>query len=97
MSNIVYFNKDGVETHRAIKSKGRPPKGAVKTEDGDFHIFPQDEVVKEGIFYIIQDEDGSIISKEPKGRGRSKPGYEKREDGNWYKTETMVLETPVKL
>lgn len=34
--------------------------------------------------YITTDAAGKIIGREPKGRGRGRPGWVQRDDGNWY-------------
>ena len=90
MANIIFFDKDGQETKREIKGKGRPPRGAVKTENGDFHVFPVEPQVT-GSFYIEVDDEGNETSRETKGRGRNRPDYEQREDGNWYRAKTSPV------
>jgi len=100
MSELIYQDEQGNEINRVTKTKGRPPKGAVRQENGDF-IVKAGSVVAAPRFspeYITVDEQGKEIEpRGSKGRGRAKPGFEKQTDGvfqgHWVKVvkaETVV-------
>jgi len=107
MSELIYQDEQGNETRRMTKGKGRPPKGAVKQEDGvekgNFIVKAGSEVSAPRMTpeYITTDESGNEIEPRTlKGRGRPKPNFVKQTDGpnmgHWVKVvkaETIV-ETP---
>ena len=84
MALMIWLDNNGDELHRETKGKGRPPRGAVRKEDGNFYICQKPEEDKT-IYYIVTNSQGQIVKRTPKGRGRPKPGFEKGLDGNWYK------------
>ncbi|MBT6049328.1 hypothetical protein HN803_04580 [candidate division WWE3 bacterium] len=95
MAELIYVDADGKETHRKIKGKGRPPKGSVKQDNGDFIVHPVEDIERQVVKYIDVNEGGDLLSTEDKGRGRPRPGYTKMTDGahvgNWVK----VISDPV--
>jgi len=105
MSELIYQDEQGNEINRVTKGKGRPPKGAVRQENGDFIIKAGTAVSEPRIVpeYITVDEQGKEIEpRTSKGRGRPKPGFEKQTDGDlqghWVKVvkaEVAVAETVV--
>jgi len=98
MTELIFVDEKGKEQRRETKGPGRPPRGAVKQEDGNFIVHPVEE--KFIPFYI--EPDGT---RTPKGRGRGRPGYEKitkgENAGHWMiaKTakakKTKQVEAPV--
>ena len=84
MALIIWQDGNGKELHKETKGNGRPPRGAVRKEDGHFYVEQKPEE-DQTIYYITQDSKGTILEKTPKGRGRPKPGFEKGIDRNWYK------------
>ena len=97
MAELIYVDENGAELRRETKGKGRPPRGAVKQENGDFLVAP---IVDETFHpeYLDVDAEGNVLSRSPKGRGRAKPGYEKQEggvlSGHWVKVVSDETETP---
>ena len=95
MAQLIYVDADGKETHREVKGRGRPPKGSVKQESGDFIVHPVEDIERQVVKYIDVNEGGDLLSTEDKGRGRPRPGYTKMTDGahvgNWVK----VISDPV--
>jgi len=104
MSELIYQDEQGNEIRRLTKGKGRPPKGSVRQENGDF-IVKAGSVVSEPRFspeYITVDDQGKELEPRiSKGRGRAKPGFEKQSDGpfqgHWVKVvkSETVVETKV--
>ena len=99
MSEVIYQDENGVETGRKVKGKGRPPKNSVLQPNGDLIVRvgtvvdgtpAEPRIVPE---YITIDAAGTA-TRSPKGRGRSKLGYTKMEDGpykgHWMKVEAVV-------
>lgn len=91
MAELIFFDAEGNEVERRAKTKGRPPKGSVKQDNGDFHVYPVKDVDSFKPEYVVLDESGNVISRQPKGRGRAKPNFSKMEDGefkgHWVKIE----------
>jgi hypothetical protein len=95
MSFIVWLDADGKEIRREKKQRGRPPKGSVKKEDGNFYVSPSNE--DETIYYIETDTKGKVLSKIPRGRGRPRPGFVKNPaDGHWYRSQKQTPEKAAK-
>lgn len=42
----VYVDANGNEINRKPVSRGRPPKGAVKQEDGNYRVPPKQSTIK---------------------------------------------------
>ena len=86
---LIFVDAKGKEISRKVKKQGRPPKGAVQNDDGNFIVPPAEEKF---IPKYVND-DGSMTAK---GRGRPKPGYVKATEGeyagHWVKAEVL---TPV--
>jgi len=91
MADIVWMDEDGNELKREKKGRGRPPKGSVKKDNGDFHILPGSTEIRFVPKYITIDSSGDVIEEADKGRGRPKPGFEKMDagdhKGHWVKKE----------
>lgn len=106
MSEVIYQDENGIETKRVVKGKGRPPKDAVRQENGDFIVrvgvvvpgAPKAEYIVPQ--YITVDATGTeLVPRTNKGRGRAKPGFTKMEDGpfkgHWVMTQTVApVEAP---
>jgi len=96
MATIIRFNAEGVEVERSEKGKGRPPRGAVKQANGDFHVHPiaPARFIPE---YITVGLDGEVLSRKVKGQGRPALGYVKQVDGpyagHWILSSTPVVKT----
>ena len=92
MAELIYVDENRTELRREVKGRGRPPKGSVKQEDGNFIVHP--EIERQVVEYIDVDEGGDVLNRENKGRGRPKIGYTKMTDGehvgHWVK---VVAET----
>ena len=99
MAELIYLDVDGKETHRKIKGKGRPPKGSVKQDNGDFIVHPVEVIERQVVKYIDVNEGGDVLSSEDKGRGRPKTGYTKMTDGehigHWVKVVVEAVEVGV--
>jgi hypothetical protein len=91
-SYYIERNEQGNELSRTPRGKGKP-RVNFEREDGGNYV----RVVKEGeelyssrgngpFFYMTLDSDTEqVLKKEPKGRGRTRAGFVKDADGNWYK------------
>ena len=91
MSQIIWVDEDGSELKRERKGRGRPPKGLVRRDDGNFYVVlgtMEDRFVSK---YITLDVDGKVVDESDRGRGRPKPGFEKMDSGehqgHWVRTE----------
>jgi len=95
MAELIYVDENGTELERKVKGRGRPPKGSIKQEDGNFIVHPVD-VKHQVVDYIDVNEGGDVVSRTEKGRGRSKPGYTKMTDGDhaghWVKVVAETVE-----
>ncbi len=95
MAELIYVDENGKELRREQKGRGRPPRGSVKQDDGNFIVNPVDSVERQVVEYIDVSEGGDVISRESKGRGRPRPGYTKQEDGehagHWVKVVTETV------
>jgi len=95
MAELIYVDENGTELRREVKGRGRPPKGSVKQEDGNFIVHPG--VERQVVEYIDVNEGGDVLSRQEKGRGRPKPDYTKMTDGkyagHWVKVvaETVTI------
>jgi len=81
MAELIYVDEDGTELRREAKGRGRPPKGSVKQEDGNFIVSPVEK--RQVVEYIDVNEGGDVLSRTEKGRGRPKPDYVKMPDGKY--------------
>lgn len=93
MATLVYFDVNGNETKREERTgRGRYPKNAKKQENGEIHIHPVNTVTKTVVEYVTVDSNGNVLSREPKTRGRTKPGFVFAEDGDnkghWVKVQS---------
>jgi len=98
MAELIYVDENGTELKREVKGRGRPPKGSVKQEDGNFIVHPVEEK-RQVVNYIDVNEGGDVISSESKGRGRSRPDYTLMTDGehvgHWVKVIADSVVEPV--
>ncbi|MBT7349187.1 hypothetical protein HN803_00105 [candidate division WWE3 bacterium] len=96
MAQLIYVDADGKETHREVKGRGRPPKGSVKQESGDFIVHPVEDIERQVVDYIDVNEGGDVLTRSSKGRGRPKNGYTKMTDGehvgHWVKIVSVDAE-----
>jgi len=99
MSEIIYFDSKGIEVKRTPKGRGRPPKGATKQPDGNWHVHQSESDTPKqtkNTFIVYVDEQGNEISRTKKGRGRPPKNSVHKPDGNFYVCEgsTRPIETP---
>lgn len=92
MAYIIWTDENGKEIHKEKKGKGRPPRGAIRGEDGNFYVKQQPDVDLKK-YYIVVDAKGNVLEKVQKSRGRAKPGFKRGQDGNWYKEEAAPVAT----
>ena len=96
MSKILYYDEDGNIASEEEKGKGRPPKGATKDENGNFHVHPQEE--PEQTMYVTISASGDV-TREVKGRGRNRTGYVLMTDGehkgHYVKDERTITSADV--
>jgi hypothetical protein len=97
MAELIYVDANGVETARIVKGRGRPPRGAVKQEDGNFIVHPVDEVERQVVKYIDVSEGGDVLRSEDKGRGRPRPNYRKMTEGEHAGHWVKVVAEPMKV
>jgi len=96
MAELIYVDENGAELSREVKGRGRPPRGSVKQEDGNFIVHPV-EIERQVVEYIDVNEGGNVLSRTEKGRGRPRPDYTKMTDGehigHWVKViaETVTV------
>jgi len=95
MAELIYVDGNGTELKREVKGRGRPPRGSVKQEDGNFIVHPV-EVKRQVVEYIDVNEGGDILNREDKGRGRPRPDYTKMTDGehegHWVRIVAEMVE-----
>jgi hypothetical protein len=103
MAELIYVDAEGNELSRKVKGKGRPPRGAVKQDNGDFIVSPVADAVRFTPEYItfgpdgeiaveLKDADGNLVSRLAKGRGRPKPGFTKLTEGEYAGHWTKVFD-----
>ena len=63
MAELIFVNSDGKETRREVKGRGRPPKGSVKQDDGNFIVHPVIEE-RQVVEYIDVSEGGDVLNRE---------------------------------
>ena len=99
MAELIYVDKDGKETARVTKGRGRPPRGSVRQKDGNFIVYPVEVEERQVVEYIDVEEGGDVVSRTEKGRGRPKPGYTKMTDGehagHWVKVVSETVSEKV--
>lgn len=85
MADVIYLDESGKEVKRETKGRGRPPRGAVKQDNGNFVVqLPLDEPeARVPSEEIVLDVDGNVVSRKRKSRGRAKPGYVKHTEGEF--------------
>ena len=94
MGDIIYLDKDGTETLRQKKGRGRPPRGAQR--QGDDFVVPY-QPPKEPTKYLTINQVGEIIEEEVKSRGRACKGFKRQtkdpHKGHWVKVVKTVATT----
>lgn len=92
----IVVDANGAEISRSPMTRGRMPAGAVKTTEGNWICPPKTEVKSEVTYYITVDANGNE-TKELKGRGRTRAGYELATEGshagNWVKVAVAEVVT----
>lgn len=90
---VIFIDANGVEIARKARTRGRPlstekdsngntiVRGAIMV-DGE-PTLPKTAAPAKRSFYITVDNSGNEISREPRGKGRTRPGYVKHETGDF--------------
>jgi len=81
MPEIVFYDVNGQETGRRPLTPGRPHLGSVKQPNGDVHVHAVKKFSPE---YLVIDQTGTILSREPKGKGKGRPDFVKMKKGEEY-------------
>jgi hypothetical protein len=99
MAEKIYLDADGNEARREKAGRGRPPKGSHRDADGNLVIpFVSEEDAEAAVVvspeYVVLDHEGNEVTREAKGRGRPKRGFEKQTEGEHKGHWVSVLEAP---
>lgn len=107
MAELIYVDEEGKELRRETKGKGRPPRGAEKQIEGDeagnWIVKPTVETARFKPEYVtldtdgnevaveLKDDEGKLVARLAKGRGRPKPGFTKQTEGDYAGHWTKVV------
>ncbi len=88
---IRFIDSEGKVVQTVTRTKGRLPKGAIKVAEGVYTAPAKDDSEPFKSEYITVDSNAKIVSRAPKGRGRTAKGFTLMTDGDLAGHYIMVV------
>lgn len=88
---IRYIDENGKTIKTQNRTRGRLPKGAIKIAEGVYTAPAKDDSEPFKPEYITVDSNAKIVSRTPKGRGRTAKGFTLMKDGDLAGHYIMVV------